>query len=87
MGAFSHWHWLIVLIVVVLILVLPRRNDQSGKPLDAAGHPVFSSVSLQGEEAEHIDQKLPKRWGRLAAYTVSLIVLAAALWHISRPPD
>jgi hypothetical protein len=85
MGAFSHWHWLIVLLVVILIFVLPRGKDKSGKPLDAAGHPVFSSVSVQGKEVEHIDQKLPNHWGRLAAYIVSLIVLATAIWQVTEP--
>jgi hypothetical protein len=85
MGAFNHWHWLIVLLLVILVFVLPRGKDQSGKPHDAAGHPVFSSVSVQGKEVEHIDQKLPNRWGWLAAYTVSLVVLAAAIWHITEP--
>ena len=85
MGTFSHWHWLVVLLVVVLIFVLPRLKDHSGKPLDAAGHPVFSSISVEGKEAEHIDEKLPKRWGRFALYTLAFVMLASAMWLVTRP--
>ena len=85
MGAFSHWHWLVVLIVVILIFVLPRFKDTSGRPLDSVGQPVFSSVSVRGDEAEHIDEKLPKRWRRWAVYAVSFAVLASAIWLMMRP--
>jgi|JFJP01.1.fsa_nt_gi hypothetical protein len=85
MGILNYWHWLIVLLVVVLIFVLPRLKDQSGKPVHAAGYSVFSSVSVQGKEAEHINEKLPKGWPRWPAYIVSFAVLAASIWLITRP--
>ena len=84
MGTFNHWHWLIVLLVVVLIFVLPRLKDNSGNPKNAAGHPVFSSVSLQGTEAESIDEQLPRVWRRWPAYVVALVVLVAAIWGVTR---
>jgi uncharacterized membrane protein YwaF len=85
MDTFNHWHWLIVLLLVVLIFVLPKFKDYSGKQIDAAGHPVFSSVLVQGEEAENIDEQLPRVWRRWPAYIVTLVVLAAAIWVVTRP--
>jgi hypothetical protein len=85
MDTFNHWHWLIVLLVVVLIFVLPKFKDYSSKPIDVVGHPVFSSVLVQGKEAEHIDEQLPRVWRRWPAYIVTLVVLAVTIWVVTRP--
>ena len=84
MDTFNHWHWLIVLLVVVVIFVLPKFKGYSSKPIDAAGHPVFSSVLVQGQEAEHIDERLPRLWRRWPAYIVTLVVLASTIWVVTR---
>jgi hypothetical protein len=82
-GSFSVFHWMLVLLLVIVIFAEPKLRNPPRTRFHAAVHPVFSSVTTTGSEAEHINDKLPK-WPSRFILTVTLFVLVVvASWTFS----
>lgn len=84
MAGFSPWHWAVVLLVIVLVFSTRRRGDPTATPRHAAKHPVFSSVTTDGDEAEHLNQRLPGRGWRAALMLAALIAVAMIAGWLAR---
>ena len=82
---------LLVALVVVLLLIGKKRLER----LEASGlatrlrrelegrTPVYSAETATGKEAEFIRDRLPKRFPRLMAFAV-LVILGALAWWLTR---
>jgi hypothetical protein len=84
MGSLSFWHWIIVLLVVVLIFVSGSSRNAKSSSQESRGQAVFSSVSIHGQEAEHIDDRLPKNTFQLVVLAVGFAAVVVGIWCYER---
>lgn len=83
MGPFGLWHWAVVLLVIVLVFA--GRKGDGAKPAGMdARHPVFSSVTTRGDEAEHVDDRLPGNPSRVAWSLAVLVAVVLGTWWLTR---
>jgi hypothetical protein len=84
MGSHSFWFWAIVLLVVILVFGTHKFGNRLRRPFESTSHPVFSSVTTRGEEAEHINEKLPKWPSRFMMLLTCMLLLAMFVWFAIR---
>jgi hypothetical protein len=84
MATRSIWHLILPLVVAVIGILLRRQRQADHRtPRGRAGgevHPVFSAEIHRGNEAEFVNQRLPRTLPPWLFALVVAMVLIACLW-------
>lgn len=73
-----------VLRVIGLVFSTRQRGDPNATRHPEAMHPVWSSVTTDGDEAAHVNPRLPERGRHLALMLAALVTVGLIAWWRAR---